>query len=342
MRKFLLLSMVVLLISGCSSQPEIATEGPPLKASLEQTWQLGDGAGRQAAFSPDGALLALAAATGEVTVRRSSDWTLVTRLRHDGGATAVAFAPGNHLLTAGYDGLVRTWDLGSTHEVNRYAGAQGTLWSIDVSPDGKRVAAAGEDQIIRIWPLDSDAEPLMLKGHQRNVWNMRFSPDGKRLASGSFDQTARIWDASTGKTLRTLKGHDQAVVGLDLSDDGKLLVTGGDDSTVRLWRTADGAQLKRVEAGNHVYATDLSADGRWLVTGGRARGAIGTFWHQLTGAGGDTMPARLWRTSDMALVAALPHPEDVMDVAFSPDGRWLVTSSEDHKARLWRLTIEPR
>ena len=342
MRRFLLSTVVLLMAGACSSQPEIAAQGPHLTASLVQTWAMGDGPGRQLMFSPDGTVLALAAATGEVTVRRSSDWKLLSSLRHDGGATSVAFAPGNHLLTAGYDGFVREWDLGTSREQKRYAGASGTLWCMDVSADGRRVAAAGEDGIVRIWPLDSDAAPLMLKGHQRNVWNVRFSPDGKRLASGSFDQTARIWDTSTGKTLRTLKGHDQAVVGLDLSDDGKLLVTGGDDSTIRLWRAADGAQLKRVEAGNHVYATDLSADGSWLVTGGRARGAIGTFWHQLTGFGDDTMPARLWRTSDMALVAALPHPEDVMDVAFSPDGHWLVTSSEDHKARLWRLTIEPR
>jgi WD40 repeat protein len=302
---------------------------------------MGRGPGRQATFSSDGTLLVTADATGEVIVRRTSDWKVAAKLNHDRGATAVAFGPTNRLLTAGYDGLARSWDLGSSRELKRYAGAHGTLWTLDGSPDGTRIAAAGEDSIIRVWPLDGSTPPLLLKGHERNIWNVRFSPDGKQLASGSFDHSARIWDLGTGKALRTLNGHEQAVVGLGYSKDGKTLVTGGDDSTIRMWRISDGAPIKRVYAGNHIYSVDLSADGRWLATGGRARSGLGTFWHQLTGGGGEAQPAKLWRTSDMALVASLPHPDDVMSVAFSPDGRWLVTSGEDGKARMWRLAVEP-
>jgi len=332
---------LAIALSGCGSEPEAATQGPRIIATLERTWQLGGGPGRQVTFSRDGALLASANATGEVVVRRTSDWKPVSSLRHDGGATAVAFAPDNQLLTAGYDGLLRAWDLGSARELKRFAGSGGPIWTIDVAPDGQHAASASEDGVIRIWSLEASSAPLILKGHQRNVWNVRFSSDGKQLASASFDKTARIWDAGTGKSLRTLSGHEQAVVGLDLSSDGRTMVTGGDDSTIRLWRTTDGAPLKRIDAGNHVYSVDLSPDDRWLATGGRARSGFGTFWHQLTGTGGHAEPAKLWRVSDMAVVARLPHPEDVMSVAFSPDGRWLVTSSEDGKARLWRLGVKP-
>lgn len=324
------------------AEPPLAMLGPRLTAKLERTWSMGQGPGRQALFNPDGALLATADATGEVVVQRTSDWKVAARLHHDRGATSVAFGPSNQLLTAGYDGLVRTWDLGNSRESKRYAGSQGALWTLDVSPDATRIAAAGEDSMIRIWALGGNSPPLKLKGHGRNIWNIRFSPDGSQLASGSFDQSARIWDLRTGKSLRTLKGHEQAVVGLGYSEDGKVLATGGDDSTIRLWRIADGAPIRRVDAGNHIYSVDFSPDGRWLATGGRARSGFGTFWHQLTGGGGNAEPGKLWRTGDMALVAALPHPEDVVSVAFSPDGRWLVTSSEDGKARLWRLTVEPR
>jgi WD40 repeat protein len=334
--------LALIFAGGCSSQPEIASQGPHLSARLEKSWPLGDGPGRQALFSPDSAMLAMAGANGDIFVRRTSDWKLLTRLHHDNGATAVAFAPGGELLTAGYDGLVRSWDMHSGRELKRYADAKGTIWTLDISPDGKRLAGAGEDGIIRIWPLDSNAPPLLLKGHSRNIWEARFSPDGKQLVSGSFDQSGRIWNAKTGKALHSLVGHEQAIVGLDVRKDGRTIITGGDDSTIRLWRAADGAQLKRVEAGNHVYSVELSGDGHWLATGGRARGALGTFWHDLTGYGGDAQPVKLWRTSDMALVDALPHPDDVQYVVFSPNGRWLVTSGEDRRARLWRLTVEPK
>ena len=46
---------------------------------------------------------------------------------------------------------------------------------------------------------------------------------------------------------------------------------------------------------------------------------------------------RIWRVSDGAPVASLPHPDDVISLALSPDGRWLVTGGEDNRFRLWVL-----
>ena len=206
-----------------------------------------------------------------------------------------------------------------------------------MSPDGLRIAAAGEDAAIHIWKLGRPETATTLRGHERNIWAVRFSPDGKQLASGSFDTTARLWDTETGKPLKTLRGHEQAVVSLAFSPDGKLLATSGDDSTIRLWDSSSGAALRTVDSGNHTYSVAFSPDGKWLASGGRARGAVGTFWHQLTGSGGMATPVRIWRASDMALVSALPQPDDAMGTVFSRDGRWLVTSGEDNRFRLWRL-----
>jgi WD40 repeat protein len=283
-------------------------------------------------------LAAFGDATGAITIRNTHDWRVVDRLQHQGGATALRFGKdSNQLFSGGYDGNVREWDLARHAVAQTFKGNGSTIWTLDISPDGNRLAAAGEDAIIRIWTLDIPAAPRQLRGHTRNIWEVRFSPDGKRLASCSFDYSVRLWDVDGARPLKILPGHEQSCVGLDYSPDGKLLASGGDDSTIRYWRASDGASLRTIHNRSQVDKIAFSPDGQWIASGGHPHGLVGELWHKVTGGGDEGDAVRLWRVKDGALVAGLPHPDDVYWVAFSRDGRWLVTSGEDNRFRLWRL-----
>jgi WD40 repeat protein len=336
-RSLSILVVAFLACAGCSSSaPDTVQNGPRLSASKVAEWPA-PGPAREAAFSRDGRLVALSDASGAITIRDTGNWRPLERLNHPGGATSVAFSSdGRELFSAGYDGVVLSWSRPGGQLLRTFEGAQGTIWTIDVSPDGKLIAAAGEDQVIRIWNLDSKAPPRELRGHSRNIWRVRFSPDGKQLASGSYDNDLRLWDLGRGGS-RALKGHSQAIVGLDYSPDGERIATGADDSTIRIWSAPDGATLRTVNNGKHVDAVHFSPDGKWLMSGGHAHGTAGAIWRQLTGGGGDGDAVRIWRAADMVPVAILPHPDDVISLAISPDGQWLITSGEDGRFRLWRL-----
>jgi WD40 repeat protein len=141
-----------LLLAACDSAPRPVITGPRLHAERAASFREAEAPGRQAAFSPDGRLLATSSASGLVVLRNMPDLKIVRRLHHPGGATALAFDPGGRwLAVAGYDGAVRLWDIATGRLVRKLAGARGTLWTLDVSPDGGRLAAAGEDGIVRLW-----------------------------------------------------------------------------------------------------------------------------------------------------------------------------------------------
>lgn len=330
--------LVAFAVASCGTSKPVPTPGGErLQASLTAGWPAA-GPGRQIIFSRDGRLLATSDASGLITVRETGSWKTKGVLNHPGGATSLSFdAAGEHLFSGGYDGTVREWDYVSHATVVVLPASPAAIWTVDVSPDGKLLAAAGEDGVIRLWRIGVRTRPDVLKGHTRNVWHVRFSPDGTRLASGSFDETARLWNVPSRRLVHILRGHTAAIVGLAFSPDGKVLATGADDSTIRFWRTSTGRAAGMINVGRHVDSVAFSSDGKWLASGGHARGAVGSLWHQVTGAGATGMPVHLWRTSDKTLALSLPQPDDVMSVAFAPDGRWLVTSGEDKRFRVWRL-----
>ena len=337
-RRIALAVLVVAIVAAwwlTPGQIALAPAEQRLRVTLERQWPGRGSPARQAAFSSDGLLLAMSDAAGRVTIRRTADWRPVRQLQVPGGVTSLAFAPtGESLFTAGYDGMVRAWRVGDGTIEKSFKGASGTIWSLDLGRDGQELLTAGEDGTIRSWLLSSGAA-RSLNGHSGNVWKALYAPSSGTIVSGGFDRTVRIW--RVGAEPQVLEGHDQAVVGLDIRLDGLMIASAGDDSTARLWRTADGAPLRTIDAKNHVYDVKFSPDGALLLTAGRARGALGTLWYQLTGIGGARKPVHLWRLKDGAAIAVLPHVDDVMYAAFSPDGRRIVTSSEDGGVRLWRI-----
>jgi WD40 repeat protein/serine/threonine protein kinase/lipopolysaccharide biosynthesis regulator YciM len=263
----------------------------------------------------------------------------------------LAFSPdGKRILAGGNDGAARVIDARTGALLHKVKGrprvshafsstASGVL-SAAFSPDGSRFVTGGStggfgtgEASIR--DARTGAELLELKGHTGIVMSVAFSPDGERIITGSTDGTAKVWDARTGTPRLELAGTKSAVASAAFSPDGAWMVTGGGDGATKVWDARTGIPrlaLKGIEG--RVLSVAVSKDGKRIVTGGGnipepgQWRSLGDFF-EIGGAREKPKPgkATVWDArTGRALVELKGLREPVNSVAFSPDGRRIITA----------------
>lgn len=178
-------------------------------------------------------------------------------------------ADGRFLATAGYDGLVRIWDVASRQPKHDLAKHKGWVRAVAFAPDGTRLASAGEDGTVVLWDAVTGADLKSIAAHEGAVTCLAFAPDGATLASGGSDKVVKLWNAADGGEKAKLEGHGDAVWAVAYAPDGRTLASGGADRTLRLWAAADG-KPEATLAGHVDWVTSLafSPDGSRIVSGG--------------------------------------------------------------------------
>jgi hypothetical protein len=193
---------------------------------------------------------------------------------------------GRTLLSTGYDGSIRRWDVEKKKEIKPPLRAGGPrLDCLNVWEDGQgglRLALAGDDRA-RSPHTFASLDYMVLERFLYRPGAVAISPDGTRLACSKQDRMARakdssvaLWDLS-GKVPAPLGELTEAPLarGLAFTPAGKHVVVMSADYT-RLYETAGGNPVARVD---HPDAVSLavSPDGRWLAVG-TLKGPI-RVWH---------------------------------------------------------------
>jgi WD40 repeat protein len=278
--------------------------------------------------------------------------------------TSLAFSPdAQRLASTSADGSVRVWDPASAASIYTFNLGSGRAQQATFSADGKFLAVSassaddGGGSTIEIHnaatgarihsiALDwNNAIPLTITSGGRllssggagedgeyvstKVWDLQsakelkslpvsfttFSPDGRWGASLEYRQGAQIIlsDIISGQRVRKIPLPLANVSGVTFTPDGSRIV--GYGSEIKFFETATGKEVQTLPISANALA--FSADGKCLAA---SSGSSIKIWDLGAGRELETLAGQL----------------GAQDLAFSPDGKLLITS--DQLLGLWDVT----
>jgi WD40 repeat protein len=246
--------------------------------------------------------------------------------RHFEAVLSVAFSPDDTLiLSGGADGTARLTDV-------KTGGAVGSPYNlrrpvIDVGFENEKTLKTWtDDGSVWIWDLASKSP-----GKETGTAPLFSTPPrggGKRLIEnkGSSSNGPEYWlDDEKGNRIAGPFGHGslrEVGLGAELSDDGKTVLTFDESGMMKVWDVDDQDKSRTMKPRPIQAAAPL----RWAAIG--PNGKIGASVHE------DSV--QLWDlASGTRLGGPLRHDAPIETLAFSPDGRLLMTSCADRMQRFW-------
>lgn len=283
--------------------------------ACEQILEIGSYA-EDAAFSPDGSLLAFAI-HGPIQIWRAENGVY----KHDPA-------------------------------LNRYALRADSL---AFSPDSAWLASGHEDGAIRVWRVEAGILEGSPKGHSKPVTSVALSPDDLWLASASTDKTIRIWRVDTGVCEKTLEIQSKFDIEVVFSPNGMWLAAASDEDVIRVWRVRGWVceQIIHARQERDIFPWSLcfspdSMSLAWMSDGGSVREwCLGTGVKQIlrcTGIWVESMAfspdcqrlaiaqgmehpdVGIWNLRTRVCEQTVPLQNDApLCISFSPDGKQLRT-----------------
>ncbi len=155
-----------------------------------------------------------------------------------------------------------------------------------------------------------------------DVYDISFFNEGSALAAATGN-TVQFFNIENQKMIRQFESvHSNTILTIDVSADDTRLVSGGKDGLIVLWDTKSGEVIQKLNYHQGVVTSvKFSADARYLVSGASDNKVI------------------LYDLSSKEIKFTFTHADDILAVAFSPDGKTVASASADQSIKFWDVEV---
>ena len=265
------------------------------------------------------------------------------------------------------DNVIEVREVATDAVVSRLTSDKRWSGPLKLSPDGAHLVVMAPPDV-ELW--DTAKQSLIAQFDPQHSFGFlfEFSPDGRLLATTGADDRVYLWDASTGQLIRQVQATATGFMSAWFSGDSRLLATGNDDAgVVSVWDTGTGNKVRDIavkKKQNSFLARGFSPDDSRIAFG---VGGNVQVWDLQNGRlvfetpliSDKFVPNQLAFHSDGSLLAVgsldagsgvhlfdlvsgkerlrLQLDAGVEQLAFTADGKRLITSDNGHVARAWDI-----